>query len=240
MEEDIVMLPSVVTFIDNRLCYNGQNCQKIPPSLAKLYGSKTEALDLSYNELVNIRGVEGFPNIRELILDNNELDDNIHLPDLPRLHTLSLNKNKIRDLPLLLSKISKNLPNVTYLSLLGNQACPDELTTIENDEKDYQRYRYYVLSRLPNLRFLDSKKVSGREMAEAAHRGKYMKIIKPAAATVQSACFDDFLSTLADYFTPLPKTLRNVHDYKGSYGKCQYRYSGKHSEGNRFISNKDL
>lgn len=32
----------------------------------------------------------------------------------------------------------------------------------------------------------------------------------------------------------------NKEIVSGSYGKCKYRYNGKHSEGNRFISNNDL
>ncbi len=47
---------------------------------------------------------------------------------------------------------------LTYLSLLGNSACPNEL--VAKDEEDYQRYRYYVIHSLPNIRFLDSRPVT--------------------------------------------------------------------------------
>lgn len=60
-----------------------------------MYGPKVQSLDLSYNDLVTLRGLEGFPLLRELVLDNNQLTDTLVLPYLPYLHTLSLNKNNV-------------------------------------------------------------------------------------------------------------------------------------------------
>lgn len=48
----------------------------------------------------------------------------------------------LKDLEHILSIVNQRLPMLTYLSLLGNEACPDQLTNIENDEDDYSRYRY--------------------------------------------------------------------------------------------------
>ncbi|XP_060526766.1 leucine-rich melanocyte differentiation-associated protein-like isoform X2 [Cylas formicarius] len=231
-----VMLPSSVTFVDNNLCYCGQSCRKIPDALCKLYGPKVHSLDLSYNELITLRGIDLFPYLRELILDNNQLGDTIQVPQLPHLHTLSLNKNNICDLESLLQQIKTNMPNMVYLSLLGNKACPHQLSGEENDDEDYQRYRYFVLHHLPNLKFLDSKKVSELERREARKRGKYMNVIKPK----QMECASSAELHTHSKFNPLPKSLRGPNDFKGVYGKCRYRYSGKQSEGNRFILNKDL
>ena len=50
----------------------------------------------------------------------------------------------IANLEMLLDKISKNLPSLVYLSLLGNQACPNELSFTDRDEEDYQRYRWVI------------------------------------------------------------------------------------------------
>lgn len=33
-------------------------------------------------------------------------------------------------------------PALEYLSLLGNEACPNQLVSLDKDEDDYQRYRY--------------------------------------------------------------------------------------------------
>jgi len=230
------MLPSAVTFIDDRLCYSGQKCHRIPEALVKMYGPKVQSLDLSYNELVTLRGLEGFPLLRELVLDNNQLTDSLVLPYLPHLHTLSLNKNCINDIELLITKIIHNLPTLTYLSLLGNKACPNQLSDLDKDEEDYQRYRYYVLHHLPKLQFLDSSRVKESERIEAKLRGQYMKVIRPK----QMSFSEDDPSPILRSLTPLPRHVRKPEDHRGAYEKCKYRYSGKHSEGNRFISNNDL
>jgi Leucine-rich repeat (LRR) protein len=61
-----------------------------------MYGTKVKFLDLSFNSLTTLRGVEKFSNLEELVLDNNKLSDNIFVPYLPNLQTLSLNKNNVR------------------------------------------------------------------------------------------------------------------------------------------------
>lgn len=111
-----------------------------------------------------------------------------------------------------------------------------------------------MLYQLPNLKFLDSTKVTDSERREARRSGQFMKIIRPTFNNENENSNSDVFDT----FTPLPKNIRRPDDYKGkwiithdmlenliisfsgSYGKCKYRYSGKHSEGNRFISNSDL
>ncbi|XP_076257677.1 leucine-rich melanocyte differentiation-associated protein-like isoform X2 [Rhynchophorus ferrugineus] len=232
------MLPSTVTFVNGRLCYCGQNCRKIPEALCKLYGPKVHCLDLSFNELTSLKGLDAFPNIQELVLDNNQLSDTIVLPNLPKLHTLSLNKNNICDLEPLLTQIRDNAPNLTYLSLLGNKACPNQLSCQESNEEDYIRYRYFVLYHLPGLRFLDSNKVEEQELVEAKRRGQFMNVIRPKMASTADNRTTRLERDLK--YSPLPRSLRNPQDYKGVYGRCRYRYSGKHSEGNRFICNNDL
>jgi len=52
---------------------------------------------------------------------------------------------QISNLDLLLNKIAQNLPSLHYLSLLGNAACPNQLSDPDKDEEDYQRYRYWLL-----------------------------------------------------------------------------------------------
>lgn len=239
-EEDFVFVnDSAVTFNNKRLSYVGQDCWKIPPVLAQMYGTKVQFLDLSFNCLTTLQGVEKFPNLEELVLDNNSLSDSVLVPELPNLHILSLNKNNISNLELLLAKIAHNLPTLHYLSLLGNVACPNQLSDIDKDEEDYQRYRFYVLHHLPRLKFLDSRRVTTEERKVAEHRGKFMKIIRPDTSPT-SHHEDLYGSSPASTYTPLPTSTRGIDDHQGAYGKCRYRYSGKHSEGNRFIQNNDL
>jgi len=56
------------------------------------------------------------------------------------ISTLTL-KCHVKDLHRLLCILQARLPVLTYLSLLGNEACPDQLSNQDKDEDDYRRYR---------------------------------------------------------------------------------------------------
>ncbi|NWT08821.1 LRMDA protein, partial [Ptilorrhoa leucosticta] len=131
----------------------------------------------------SLEGLKTFSYLEELILDNNLLGNDLLLPRLPHLHTLTLNKNQIsfqrNTCKILLDHLAEVVPSLQYLSLLGNIACPNELVCKEKDEDDYQRYRYFVLHKLTNLKFLDTRKVTTREREEALIRGAFMKVVKP-------------------------------------------------------------
>lgn len=47
----------------------------------------------------------------------------------------------ITDIESLLDHVAEVAPSLEYLSLLGNEACPNELVSLDKDEDDYQRYR---------------------------------------------------------------------------------------------------
>ncbi len=70
------------------------------------------------------------------------LDDATTYPRLENLKIFSCNKNRIENIQSLIEKISKAFPNMTYLSLMGNQACPNQLIDESKDEYDYSKYRY--------------------------------------------------------------------------------------------------
>ncbi|XP_024874456.1 leucine-rich melanocyte differentiation-associated protein-like isoform X1 [Temnothorax curvispinosus] len=240
---------SALTLDSRRAWYTGQKAEKIPNGLVGVVGHDCLGLDLSYNELTTISGVKDFEQLQELILDNNKLDNLKTLPDIPTLTTLSLNNNKISNIDQALDRIRECCPNVEYVSLLGNPGCPDQLTNpTSTDEDDYERYRLYAIHALPpSLRFLDSRSVTQQERLNAKTRGKYSKTIKlvpelirnfAPSSTHASNEFDDIYFNI--HYTPLPSSPRNPQDHRGAYGKCKYRYSGKNSEGNRFISNNDL
>ncbi|GAU92342.1 hypothetical protein RvY_04435-2 [Ramazzottius varieornatus] len=98
-------------------------------------------VDLSFNSLTSLHGLERFASLQILILDNNDLGDDIELPRLSNLHELSLNNNNISNLDSLLNKITSCTPVIVYLSLLGNPACPTEMENSSYTERDYQEYR---------------------------------------------------------------------------------------------------
>jgi len=50
---------------------------------------------MSSNLIKTLKGLETFVNLKELILDNNQLDDDVEFPSLDKLTTLSINKNKV-------------------------------------------------------------------------------------------------------------------------------------------------
>lgn len=209
-------------------------------------GNDCTSLDLSYNELTSITGVKDFTQLQELVLDNNKLRDLKTLPSIPTLTTLSLNNNKLTDIDRALERIRERCPKIVYVSLLGNPGCPDQLTNpAATDEDDYERYRLYAVYVLPaSLRFLDSRPVTRQERIDAETRGKYSRTVKftpektdcNAEPAIEE--FDDIFFNIQ--YTPLPRATRTPLEHKGAFGKCKYRYSGKNSEGNRFISNNDL
>lgn len=54
---------------------------------------------------------------------------------------------QLTDIEGLVTKIRHNLPALTYLSLLGNKACPNQLSDLQNDDEDYERYRCLLSNR---------------------------------------------------------------------------------------------
>ncbi|XP_028614414.1 leucine-rich melanocyte differentiation-associated protein isoform X3 [Grammomys surdaster] len=186
----------------------------------------------------SLEGLSAFRSLEELILDNNLLGDDLVLPGLPHLHTLTLNKNQITDLEYLLDHLAEVTPSLEYLSLLGNVACPNELVNLEKDEEDYKRYRCFVLHKLPNLKFLDAKKVTRQEREEALVRGAFMKVVKPKSSSEEK----EEAASLEDHpqYTPLPSGSRELTSHRGVLGKGRYFYYGKNSEGNRFIRDDQL
>lgn len=74
----------------------GEDIETIPAEVIERYKNTARRLDLSYNRLKSVVGIEQFSCLEELVLDNNELtDSSLTLPLLPRLHTLTLNKNQV-------------------------------------------------------------------------------------------------------------------------------------------------
>lgn len=222
------------------LSYIGQDCHEIPAILGKIYGHQTRRLDLSFNSIRLLDGLQMFPVLEELILDNNQLSDLVHFIALPYLHTLSLNKNHFVDLDELLKQLVKCYPNLIYLSLLGNPACPDQLSSLEKDEEDYKRYRYYILHKIPGLKFLDSTPVRQSERIESQRVGSFMNVVKPSVEVGVEAKDNSHEEEDVNLYAPLPPVTKREGTHKGSFGRLRQRYTGAQSEGNRFIRDHEL
>lgn len=235
---------------EEKLIYFDQKTYKLPGAILNLYCDTVRHLDLSYNKLTSFASLELFSKLEELILDNNCLTDDVIFPaQLTRVKLLSLNNNKFENLDLLLTKLSLCFPNLEYLSLLGNPACPCHFLNLKYSEYDYLKYRLYIIRQQPQLRILDAQRVKKMER-------DFVRSQQNHAADGDAVC-NHKLGTLKHLYTnlssrlgvrpkdppvyhPLPESLREAGDHRGAYGKCRYRYVGAQSEGNRFILNTDL
>eukprot|EP01095_Lingulamoeba_sp_RSL-Kostka_P000475 TRINITY_DN10759_c0_g2_i1.p1 TRINITY_DN10759_c0_g2~~TRINITY_DN10759_c0_g2_i1.p1 ORF type:complete len:227 (+),score=66.88 TRINITY_DN10759_c0_g2_i1:48-728(+) len=210
----------------------GQHLSSIPEDLAVDYPNTTE-LDLSNNEIQNVSNLDGFTKLKNLVLDSNNLDSNQEFPKIDTLETLWVNDNNIEELTDFIEKVVESFPNLTYLSMFKNPACPNFFTGKEED--DYKRYRYYVLHKLPKLKFLDASPVSKFELSESKRVGHLMVVAKPAPEEYSKRANNN-----NDDIVGLPPTLKQPGQAKASFGQTKYVYYGKQSEGNRFILNSDL
>ncbi|PVD38554.1 hypothetical protein C0Q70_01170 [Pomacea canaliculata] len=149
-------------FSEGQLSFIGHDASEIPIHLMQEYTVQTVHLDLSFNRLWQLNGLERFTQLKTLVLDNNEIGDDTMFPHIESLDTLSLNKNR-----------QKNTEN-TFFSHCIPQREPVEAMTFQ--------------------------------------------------------------------YSPLPKEGSSESDdqHIGTYGHSKYVYFGRHSEGNRFIRNKDL
>jgi len=211
----------------------GQSLNNIPINVDGAH--KIKRLDLSYNNIIKLENLEQFQNLTYLVVDNNQLEsDQSQLPKIQSLQTLWVNSNNIDDLKIFLDCVSNSFPNLTYLSMLKNPACPNYFTG--KDFEDYKRYRYYVLYRMKKLKFLDYSAVSNEERKEAGRRGQYVLTVKidPSQIKVSKPPTQD------DEFPQLPEDLQPEGKGSARFGISSYVYVGKHSEGNRFITNDNL
>eukprot|EP00049_Salpingoeca_infusionum_P003579 m.68030 g.68030 ORF g.68030 m.68030 type:complete len:135 (+) comp12186_c0_seq1:48-452(+) len=125
-----------------------------------------------------------------------------------------------------------------FLSLLCNEACPNGL--VSRGEDDYQRYRYLVLYSLPGLKFLDSRAVGAAELKESARSGEFMKVVRLTEQDMEDEGAAQGGGDELGY-NPLPVDDRDAASRRGGViTKSRYEYLGRHSEGNRFISDQQL
>ncbi|XP_075910928.1 leucine-rich melanocyte differentiation-associated protein isoform X2 [Petromyzon marinus] len=207
----------------HEVCYLHQACTMIPSFLAES----------------SLHGLDSFPALEELLLDSNELTEHVEIPVLPSLHTLTMNKNRVRELRPLLETLAVSTPALRYLSLLGNAACPNELSGMEWGDADYRIYRCAVVKALPGLRFLDALPVTKAERREAERLGPRIDKEEEAAVVVQTERQRRTERQRGPY-SPLPASQRQPSDHKGVMAHCRYIYQGRQSEGNRFIYDGDL
>ena len=99
----------------------------------------------------------------------------------------------------------------------------------------YTRYRLSVVHKIPHLAFLDATPITHEERKESYHSG-HVALTHSIVTKIHH-----------DVFRPISRSEDDVDDghsdvkkTKTFFGKLRYGYSGKYSEGNRFITDNDL
>ncbi|KAL5020039.1 hypothetical protein ScPMuIL_002931 [Solemya velum] len=137
----------------------------MPRDVVLQIGQKTEELDLTSNHISDLRFLIDFPKLTTIILDHNCIHCHVKVPPMLGLHTMWLNHNRVKNLSVFISTISKNCPNLRYLSMMNNPAAPSYFNG--GNVHQFKDYRYYVVSNLPKLEVLDDRPVSREERNHA-------------------------------------------------------------------------
>lgn len=226
-------------------------------------------INLSFNELTatSLPTLSLFGNAVTLVLDNNNFSSLTGFPPLPKLQTLWLNNNSIEDIEEVVSVLPHKCPQLAYLSLLRNPCCPNEL--MGKGTVEYRRYRLYVRYRIATLRTLDATPYTAEDIAEAREKGRFLQTKAAPASEVSLPLSGNATpaATGASPSTPTDsnaKTLPLVNNgfvtigqsffkddelqAKSLSSRCEgpyyfpqrHFYSGKASEGNRFIRDNVL
>jgi leucine-rich melanocyte differentiation-associated protein len=95
-------------------------------------------------------------------------------------------------------------------------------------------FRYFVLHKIPKLKFLDATPVSDAERVEAKRVGHLQQVARPDPEQYKKT------SSTKIEFEALPADLRAPGEARASLGISRYVYQGRQSEGNRFIVDSDL
>eukprot|EP00038_Savillea_parva_P026078 m.51249 g.51249 ORF g.51249 m.51249 type:complete len:1083 (-) comp7292_c0_seq1:177-3425(-) len=129
-----------------------------PPPIASAFATLTY-LDISFGRVSSLAALTHFPALDTLVADSNAVTGLADVPTMTSLTTLSLNKNEVGDLAVFLKDARDKLPQLKYLSLLGNPCCPRR-TALQGDGRRYKAYAEMVAAFLPALEFLDSHRIS--------------------------------------------------------------------------------
>ncbi|XP_064388545.1 leucine-rich melanocyte differentiation-associated protein-like [Halichondria panicea] len=154
-------------------------------------------LDLSNNELSDLRSLFELTDLCTLILDTNRIHSHSVFPPLPKLKILWVNKNEIKNLSIFIGNVAQCCPNLYQLSMMNNEAAPSYFNG--GSKKDYEDYRQYVLSHLPKLRHLDDSKVTNQEREEAAKvygRRRFNQTLRRRDSTVKGRSRSSSVQTL--------------------------------------------
>lgn len=228
--------------VDDELSLAFRPVGTIPEALAQQEGPFVRLLNLTETELCSFANLELFTNLETLILDKNGLKGLGDCPQLETLSTLWFNNNNVDDLPGFMDSVTANFPNLRYLSMMRNPACPGLMDIITPDLEACRLYRIYALYRLPHLLVLDSTTATEEERKEALKRGQFA--LKRSHKGVAAAPTHQRSSSAPSGSQSAESQSENerppIRGSNSFIGKAKSKYDGRNSEGNRFISDRFL
>ena len=127
------------TIVDGRLSLAYRDLSTIPEKILAKYAKNVVELDLTGNQLTDLRCLAEFVNLRILVLDNNGVTDKYRFSKMPRLETLWLNNNAIKNLAIFVEHLSSALPCLKHISMMNNEAAPSYFNGGRKSE--YNDYR---------------------------------------------------------------------------------------------------
>ncbi|KAK3707484.1 U2 snRNP complex subunit [Vermiconidia calcicola] len=147
-------------------------------SLSYLNPLKERELDLRGHKIPAIENLGAIAKDHESIdFTDNDISSVGNFPLCPRLQTLLLARNRVTSLQ---AGLNRQVPNLRTLVLTGNavQELADldvlggcgklvHVSLVDNPVASKENYRYYLLWRCPQIRFLDFQKVKDAERAKA-------------------------------------------------------------------------
>lgn len=173
-EKDIVMLRldlSKILKIDNLWAFTNLRKLQLDNNLIETIENldslvHLEWLDLSYNQIERIEGLDKLTKLKDLSLHSNKIQRLEGLDQLKHLEVLSVGQNNLASLD--------DAP-VLYLRRFRKLSC---LNLAENPLCDDPRYESYCIAMLPQLVFLDYRRVAAETRQSA--RIKYQDQLEVA------------------------------------------------------------
>jgi len=129
--------------------------------------TELDTLNVSKNFIAKIENLSHMKHLSTLIISNNNLADAssiAHVAELPNLHALDIQSNKIDDDPEAILSILASCSELRVIYLKGNDVV-----------KKISHYRKTIISRCKNLRYLDDRPVFDDERRRCDAWGKVMR-----------------------------------------------------------------
>ncbi|EAL91510.1 U2 snRNP complex subunit [Aspergillus fumigatus] len=149
----------------------------IQNSLSYINPLKDRELDLRGHKIPTIENLGIAKDQDAIDFTDNDISSLGNFPFFPRLHTLLLARNRVKHIQ---PTIASTIPNLTTLVLTANNMAEladldplrnltrlTHLVLLENPVTRKEHYRYWVIWRIPSVRFLDYQKVKDAERAKA-------------------------------------------------------------------------